>query len=508
MRTPAMDPGQYRSTNASEMLRSAAMESPDGPAIVDADTSVSYQELECRASAVAAALSALGIGPGPRVAVWMDRGSDPAACFFGAAALGAITVMVNETLRPRQVEHILSDCDAEVLITTQEMLDRQQRAIESPARCLLTTEIPGDGAKPFEPVPCLPDDPVQIVYTSGSTGLPKGVTLSHGNLLGGTASVSTYLGLGESDRIASLLPFSFDYGFSQLLCAVANRATLVVERSPMPATIVSTLRRREVTVLPCVPPQWLQLLGVRDFRETPIPSLRILTNTGGHLPLDAVEGLRRAQPTARLYLMYGLTEAFRGTFLPPEEVDRRPGSIGRAIPGCEILVLREDGTECEPGEVGELVQRGITVALGYWDDPEATERVFRPNPLRPPGTPPAERVVFSGDLVRKDDDGFLTFVGRRDRMIKTLGYRVSPDEIVDAIHASGQVAEAIVTAEPDELRGSRIVAHVVLGEGGDEGELESFLRRELPRYMQPARIEVRDELPRTHSGKHDARSLG
>jgi acyl-CoA synthetase (AMP-forming)/AMP-acid ligase II len=204
--------------------------------------------------------------------------------------------------------------------------------------------------------------------------------------------------------------------------------------------------------------------------------------------------------------MYGLTEAFRATYLPPDEVDAYPDSIGRAIPGAEIMVLRDDGTECAPGEEGELVQRGPTVAAGYWNDPETTARVFRANPRRPAGAPDSERVVFSGDVVRRDEGGRLYFVGRRDRIIKTLGFRVSPDEVCEVLYASGEVAEALVGSEPDEARGERIVAYVVLREGGDAARLSRFCRTELPRYMQPARIEVRHTLPRTSSGKFDLRA--
>jgi acyl-CoA synthetase (AMP-forming)/AMP-acid ligase II len=205
--------------------------------------------------------------------------------------------------------------------------------------------------------------------------------------------------------------------------------------------------------------------------------------------------------------MYGLTEVLRSTYLPPEEVDRRPDSIGRAIPGAEVYVVRDDGTPAAAGEIGELVHRGPTVTLGYWDDPVLTAKVFRPNPLRPAGAPDAERVVFSGDLVRADAAGFLYYVSRRDRLIKTLGYRVGPDEIVSVLHASGEVAAAVVAGEPDESRGERIVAYVVLATNGSAEQLKTFCRRELPRYMQPARIEVRDALAVLPNGKPDLTAL-
>jgi acyl-CoA synthetase (AMP-forming)/AMP-acid ligase II len=232
-----------------------------------------------------------------------------------------------------------------------------------------------------------------------------------------------------------------------------------------------------------------------------------MTNAGGHLPTDVVRALRRSQSGARLYLMYGLTEALRSTYLPPEEVDRRPDSIGRAIPGADVLVLRDDGAPAAAGEIGELVHRGPTVTLGYWGDTELTARVFRPNPLRPSGAPDAERVVFSGDLVRADAAGFLYFVSRKDRIIKTLGYRVGPDEIVNVLRASGEVAEAVVAGEPDESRGERIVAYVVLAEGGSVERLRMFCRRELPRYMEPSRFAVRDALAVLPNGKPDLAAL-
>jgi acyl-CoA synthetase (AMP-forming)/AMP-acid ligase II len=261
-----------------------------------------------------------------------------------------------------------------------------------------------------------------------------------------------------------------------------------------------------VTVLPCVPPLWLQLLGTASFRTSVIPSLRAMTNTGGRIPVEGVRQLRAANPQAELFLMYGLTEAFRATYLPPELVDSHPDSIGTAIPGTEIMVVREDLSACEPGEVGELVQRGSTVSAGYWNDPETTARIFRPNPLRTAGMPDSERVVFSGDLVRRDADGLLYYVGRRDGLIKSLGFRISPDEIADVIYASGQVVEAVVGTTPDKVRGDSIVAYVVLTETGTTEAVQRFCRAELPPYLHPGRIEARSELPRTSSGKFDLRA--
>jgi amino acid adenylation domain-containing protein len=486
--------------NAAQMLLASAAADPEQPAVMDGDATTSYGELAARSLGVAGTLQALGVEPDDRVAVFLQRGSEAAAAFFGVLASGAIAVTVNESLRPRQIEYILNHAGATVLLTSPDLTRRLPRPLETPARVLDINDLPASGR--LEPVARVGDDVAHIIYTSGSTGLPKGVTISHANLWAGMSAVVGYLGITRDDRVASLLPFSFDYGLNQLLCCAGTGAALVVERSPIPHRIVGTLRSREVTVLPAVPPLWLQLLTVEGFRDR-LAALRVMTNTGGRLPVEAVRQLRRYQPHADLVLMYGLTEAFRSTYLAPEIVDRKPGSIGKAIPGAEILVLNEQLERCKPGETGQLVHRGATVALGYWNDPDATSLVFCFHPLRPPGTPDTERVVFSGDLVYQDEDGDLFFVSREDKLIKTLGYRVSPDEVADALYGSGEVVEALVTSEPDEVRGARIVAYVVLAAGGQLDRLKGFCARELPRYLQPGRIEVRSALSRTTSGKHD-----
>jgi acyl-CoA synthetase (AMP-forming)/AMP-acid ligase II len=313
--------------------------------------------------------------------------------------------------------------------------------------------------------------------------------------------VAGYLGLQSEDRIASVLPFSFVYGFNQLTTSLYVGATLVVERSTLVQEIVSTLRREKVTVLAAVPPLWQQLLGVAAFRDQRVDSLRIMTNAGGRLPPESVRELRRSQPHAQLFLMYGLTEVFRSTFLRPDEVDAHPDSMGRAVPESTVYVVTENGELARPGEVGELVHGGPSVALGYLGDREATERVFRQNPFAGPTAP--SRVVYSGDLVRRDEEGRLFYIGRRDRMIKTMGFRVSPDEIADVLQASGLVTEAAVVTEPDQQRGERIVACVVLRDNATLDQLRRFCGVELPRYMQPVRYVLMAAIPRNLSGKHD-----
>lgn len=491
--------------SVAHMLSKTAAAVGNKAAVIDGEQTTGYADLAARSLAVAGALVQAGVEPGDRVAIMLRRGAEAASAFFGVVATGAIAVTVNESLRWRQIEHILDHSSAKVLLTSGEVFARLARPAVIPTAVIEMGEIPQSGT--FQPVPRIGSDIAQIVYTSGSTGLPKGVVVSHANLWAGMQAVTSYLEITENDRIASLLPFSFDYGFNQLLCCVGTGATLVVETSPIPQRIIETVRSRGITILPAVPPLWLQLLEVEAFRSERLEALRVMTNTGGRMPTHAVHGLRRAQPHADLVLMYGLTEAFRSCYLSPDKADRKPNSVGRAIPGAELLVLREDLTPCLPGEIGQLVHRGPTVALGYWDDPEATDRVFRPNPLRQAGVPDSERVAFSGDLVYQDEEGDLFFVSRPDGMIKTLGYRVSPDEVVDVLYASGEVSEAVIASEPDEARGSRIVAYVVLSGDGRLDRLDAFCAREMPRYLRPSRIEVRGSLNRTVSGKHDVRAI-
>ncbi len=491
--------------NFARLLWCSSREWDARTALEERERRVSYAELRARAAAVAARVRGSGVAPGDRVAIFLERGSDAAATYFGVLAAGCAAILVNDALRPRQVEYVLRHAGARLLLTRDRLLARQPRALETATEILDVGGIAAAGE--FEPDARLEGDLAQIIYTSGSTGMPKGVAFGHRALWADVYTVLDYLDLQPSDRTISLLPFSGVYGLNQLICNLASGGTLVIEGSPLPQEIARSIRERNISVVAAVPPLWSSLLGVADFTQAPIESLRVLQNAGGHLPVPLVQRLREAQPQARLFLQYGMTEVFRSTFLPPADVDERPESMGKAVPGAEVMVLREDSTLCEVDEVGELVHRGPTAALGYWDDPEKTDSVFRPNPLRAPGTPAAERVVYSGDMVRRDAEGYLHFVSRRDRLIKTLGYRVGPDEIADVLFASGEIAEVAITTEPDERRGDRIVAHVVLTADGSLERLRTYARAELPPHMQPATYVARDSIPRLVSGKYDIETL-
>ena len=485
--------------NLATILWKAAERRGRPPALLQGESVTDYRSLVRRTGAISVALTRQGVAAGERVAVFLERGTDAVASLFAAYAVGAVAVVVNERYRPRQIEYVLAHSGASVLLSTREMLDRQHRDLVTDARILEVEAIPEADA--FSPVRRIGPDLAQIVYTSGSTGMPKGVVYTHGALQAGVRAVAGYLGLTREDRVASVLPLSSVYGLNQLLTAVVTGAGVVLELSPLAHEIVVGLAARRATVLAAVPPLWMQLLASPDIGR--LTGLRIVQNAGGHLPVDVVRRLRAVLPAARLYLQYGMTETFRSTYLPPNEVDRRPGSIGRAVPGADVLLIGEDLRPVGAGTVGEIVHRGPTVSAGYWNDPEATSRTFRPNPLAPPGAPDAERVVFTGDLARRDEDGFLHFVGRRDRMIKSMGFRVGPDEVVEVLHASGEISEAAVDAEPDPARGERIVAYVVLREGGSLARLERFCRAELPPYAHPSAYVPRAALARLASGKLD-----
>jgi len=463
-----------------------------------------FADLSRRAAAIAKTLVAAGFRAGNACAVLARSPEDAAAAFFAVLSVGGIGINLNELYRPRQIEFVLSHSRATALLIGRDVLKTFPRAIETPARVIVLEEVDSANEQ-LTPIECSDTDPAQITYTSGSTGQPKGVLMSHANLWAGVRVVATYLGLTSEDRIASLLPFSFVYGFNQLTTSLWVGATLIVERSTLAQEIVTTLRRERVTVVAAVPPLWQQLLGVASFRDSSIDSIRTMTNAGGRLPPESVRELRRAQPQARLFLMYGLTEVFRSTFLPPEEVDAHPDSMGRAVPESVVYVVKESGELAAPGEIGELVHGGPTVAIGYVGDAQAANGVFRTNPFMRPGEPP--RVVYSGDLVRRDEEGRLYYVGRRDRMIKTMGYRVSPDEISDVIQASGLVQEVAIVTEPDPQRGERIVACIVLRGDANVETLRRFCGSELPRYMQPTRFMVLSAIPRNASGKHDLQQL-
>lgn len=504
-------------TQLHHLVFDAARRHGDTPALTFGETTVGYGELSREVTRFAAGLHRLGLQRGDRVAVYLDKRIEAVVSIFGASRAGAVFVPINPVLKPQQVAHILADCGVRALVTTPERLARladelAATAVEQVVVVGETSTGPAADRHSWTSFMCdeptaEPDaidvDMAAIFYTSGSTGKPKGVVLSHRNLLAGGAAVSQYLDNRPDDVILAALPLSFDAGFSQLTTAFTVGAHVVLMDYRFPRDVVRLCAEHGVTGLTCVPPLWIAL-SEQEWPEAATRQLRYFANTGGRMPRSILTRLRAIFPAARPYLMYGLTEAFRSTYLDPAEVDRRPDSIGKAIPNAEILVARPDGTLCDPGEEGELVHRGALVSMGYWNDPARTAERFRPAPGRPEGIPNPELAVWSGDLVRQDAEGFLYFVGRNDDMIKTSGYRVSPTEIEEVVYATGLVRDAVALGVEDPRLGQRIVLIVSpAGEELDADGLLGVLRRELPRYMVPSDVIVRARIPRSPNDKFD-----
>ena len=486
---------------------------PDKQALVDRGRAVTYGELSADVDRIAGFLSVHGVRPGDRVIVHLRKGIAEVAAMFAVAKVGAVIVNVNTQWTVAQLAYVADDCRARLLIVEP----RTAAALAagplpaSVARVLVAGAAPTrDGFDDWGAVAASPEaaevtpldtELAMIIYTSGSTGRPKGVMLSHRNLVAGARSVARYLRLGEDDRLLSVLPYSFDYGLNQLTTMMLLGGTVIHQPVAMAAEIVEAVAREGATGLAAVPPLWGQIVRLLDGRPTALPTLRRITNSGGRIPLNVLERMPAVFPGVEVFLMYGLTEAFRSTYLPPERFATKMGSIGRAIPGAEVYVIKAGEGVAGPGEEGELVHRGALVSLGYWQRPEITREKIRPCPELAPliGDEP---VVYSGDTVRMDADGDLWFVARNDAMIKTSGFRLSPDEVEDLICRSGMVGDAVAFGVCDDELGEVVHVAVTPLAGYDEHALLRHCRLIMPHYMLPRCIHLwTDAMPRTASGK-------
>ena len=516
-----------------DLVAGAAGRTPDAAALTGVSSTLSYARLQAQVAACAAGLRGLGLQRGERVGIYLEKRIEAVVASFCAPAAGGVFVPLNPLLKPNQVGYILRDCNVRVLVTSPERMALLAEVLtQCPdvrhVVCTDAAEAPPAGASPIEvtswtalldaaPRPghrVIDTDMAAILYTSGSTGRPKGVVLSHRNMVAGAKSVASYLGNHAGDTLLAALPLSFDAGFSQLTTAFHVGARVVLLNYLMPRDVLRAIERERVTGLTAVPPLYIQLAQL-EWPAAVNDSLRYFANTGGRMPRETLALLRQRAPKARPFLMYGLTEAFRSTYLPPEEVDRRPDSIGKAIPNAEILVLREDGSECAPDEPGELVHRGALVGMGYWNDAEKTAERYRVLPAgvggREAGLPLPEVAVFSGDTVRRDAEGFLYFIGRRDEMIKTSGYRVSPTEVEEVLYATRLVGECAAFGV-DHLALGQVIQVVATPPAGamalDAAALLAECRTRMPAYMVPAGIHaVAGPLPRNPNGKIDRKLL-
>jgi amino acid adenylation domain-containing protein len=501
-------------------LGESAQRLPHKMALIAGGERLTFEELDRRANRLAAALARQGVARGERVIVFMDNCWEAVVAIFAVLKAGAVFSPINPSTKADKLAYVLNNCRAAALVTQARLLPVAADAVaRAPTvRLAVVAGKPDDGtianvvsfeqalAEPAAPPahPGIELDLAMLVYTSGSTGFPKGVMMTHQNVVAAATSITTYLENRPDDIILNVLPISFDYGLYQVLMAMKVGATLVLEKSfTFPQKILETAARERVTGLPLVPTMAAILLQMRELKSGALPHLRYITNTAAALPPAHILRLQALFPSARLYSMYGLTECKRCTYLPPDELAARTGSVGIAIPGTEAYVVDESGARVGPNVVGELVIRGPHVMKGYWENAEATEKALREGPF------PWEKVLYTGDLFRTDEDGFLYFVGRKDDIIKTRGEKVSPKEVENVLYAIPGVREAAVIGIPDPILGMALRAVLAIEPGCalTEQDILRHCARNLEDYMVPKSVEFRAELPKTESGKISRRQV-
>ena len=478
-------------------LLESARRFPGKTALVAGSTRVTYAELARRARGFAAELGRHGVARGDRVVVFLQNSPEAVIAVFGTLIAGAVFSVVNPSTKADKLAYILNNCAAKVLVTEPRLHDvaLQAKTVAPSVAATLIAPFTFEDA-PAGKAAGIDLDIAMIVYTSGSTGFPKGVTMTHANIVAAATSITTYLEAKPEDVVLSVLPLAFDYGLYQALMCAKVGATLVLEKSfAFPQAILEKAKAEKATGLPLVPTMAALILQMKNIEPGMLPSLRYITNTAAALPAAHIQRLRELFPTTKIYSMYGLTECKRCTYLPPEELDRRPTSVGIAIPGTEAYVVDELGERVAPGVTGELVIRGSHVMKGYWGDEAATNRCLRPGPY------PWEKVLHTGDLFRADEAGFLYFVGRKDDIIKTRGEKVSPKEVENVLYELPGIREACVVGVPDPILGAAIKAIVAADEGITERDVIRHCAARLEDFMVPAAVEFRGALPKSENGK-------
>ncbi len=510
-----------------DILIKAAAESPAKPAVFLKAESMTYAQIGDEATRLASVLAGFGVGKGDRVGFFLEKCFEKVVAIFGISHAGGVFVPIRRLSHGNQAAHIVSDSGSDILITTYSRLSilaavldempnlkvvlaigkPDQAAIDSLGGRVKVADWKSSLASApawTNPPRVVQPDLAAILYTSGSTGKPKGVVLSHLNLVAGAYTVSEFLKIGPNDKLLSILTFGFDYGLNQLTTCFLHQAQIVLLDYLFAKDIIEYARKYEITGIAAVAATWIQLMQF-PWDGSTLPKLRYVTNSGGAIPEEYVRELRRRIPQTQVFLMYGLTEAFRSTFLDPALVDAHPTSMGKAIPGEEILILNEHGKPVQPGETGELVHRGVLVAQGYWNAPDLTAIRYRRNPLQSAEVPLGETVVFSGDQVRIDAQGLLYFVGRKDEMIKSAGNRISPTEVEEVLYASGLVAAAVALGIPHDIYGQSVFAVISAKDPAtfDLAALKKHCSAQMPAYMIPAGFEVRESIPYNSNGKLD-----
>jgi long-chain acyl-CoA synthetase len=498
------------------LLERTAARTPQQEALVFEDQRLSYADIKLQADRLAAALQQRGVQAGDRVATLLDNSVQAVVSLWATLKCGAVFMPINPLTKRDKLAYLLNDARASVLIAHAVLLSEVDAALAQntsvhtawlvgaahgsqavDARCAALPNLETEGGE-FQPVNLIDQDLAAIVYTSGSTGEPKGVMLSHLNMRSAARSVSSYLQLLSTDRISCALPLAFDYGLYQVLMAARVGATVVLERSfAFPVKVMDVLARERVTVFPGVPTMFALLMNLKSITATSLPHLRLISNTAAALSERHIQQLRALFPQALLYSMYGLTECKRVTYLPPDQLDIRPTSVGRGMPNEEVWLIDEGGRRLPPGSTGELVIRGSHVMRGYWDKPDATAERLHTDPLT------GRTVLHSGDIFRTDEEGYLYFVARRDDIIKSRGEKVSPREVENILYGLEGVLEAAVIGVADAVLGEAVKAFISLREGVvlTEREVLRHCQSRLESFMVPKTVIFVDELPKTDTGK-------
>jgi amino acid adenylation domain-containing protein len=503
-----------------QLLGDTAARDPERTALIAGEARRTFAELQRDSDTIARALQSAGIVRGDRVAVMLENSIEFVTALFGALKAGAVFVPVNASTKADKLAYILADCGVKALVAPTALARQVLPALEkAPALSILlwvgtavSADLPAGiaslsfseilsssenlAAPPADPG-LIDQDLAAILYTSGTTGRPKGVMLSHANLVNTSWAIATYLENRPDDVVMCVLPLSFGYGLTQILTGARVGFTVVLERSfAFPADTLARMVKHRVTGLPGVPTFFSTLLGLEALKTADLSSLRYLTNAAAPLPVAHLQRLRQRFPQAAFYSMYGMTECTRVSYLDPADLEAKPDSVGRAMPNCEAYVVDEDGNRAVPGAVGELVVRGANVMRGYWNRPEETARRLRPGPL-------GETLLHTGDLFRADEDGYLYFVSRKDDVFKCRGEKVSPKEVENVLYELEDIAEATVVGVPDPADGLAVKAFIVPRAGAvlAEAAVRQHCRGRLESHLVPKFIEIRDELPKTETGK-------
>ncbi|MCG3145758.1 MAG: Long-chain-fatty-acid--CoA ligase [Gammaproteobacteria bacterium] len=504
-----------------ETLRHSVELYPDKVAVVSGADRITYAELWEQSVAMAHALRRIGVSRGDRVAIFLDNTWHCPIALYGTLLADAAFVIINPQTKGDKLSYILKDCSASALIADHHLrgvfmpaiADSQVKGVIAAGQGIATDAEPrllwwddalAESAGMEANARSITVDLCSLIYTSGSTGEPKGVMHTHQSMVFALQSLVEYLRLDETDSLLCVLPLAFDYGMYQLLMAMSTGATLVLERSfTYPAQVFKSMQAEGVTVFPGVPTVFAMLLAAHERQSLEFPLVRRVTNTAAALPSSFNTRLREIFPRADLYRMYGLTECKRVSFLPPSDVDRKPESVGIAIPGTEVMVLDDGGRHVAPGQVGKLYVRGAHVMLGYWNQPEKSAHMLKP------GRFPGERVLCTHDLFTVDEDGYLYFVGRSDDIIKCRGEKVSPIEVEAVLFGIGGIREAAVIGVPHPVLGQAVHAYVNLADGStlDEHDVKRICGEKLEAYMVPQRVVFLPELPKSANGKIDKKAL-